>query len=428
VKPTVLVLVLVVLALAGAGAVSLYEAALREHEYRLLLARGDAALRADQTFAAVEAYSGAIALRGDSMVAYLRRGETYERRADRGDLDLAARDLRKAADLDTASTRPLEELGDVRYLLQEYPRSVEAYEQCAKLDDRSPRVLYKLALAQYRAGTLDRALESLNQVLRLDETLPDAYYLRGVCLREKNRPADALVALEKAVAMSPALIPAREELADSYGALGRFGEQLEQLQVLAGLDRSVPERQVAVGLAHARAHRWELAVLTLGDAVERTPDEALYRALGEVWLESAEAKNDRVDLNKARAALDRAAANPTATSGMLALYGRALLQAGDAAAAERTLQQATTRFPIEPAAFLLYASAAERQNHPDAARRALIQYGAIASTEGDFAGRAARIASLSLRVNDAATASDWIERGLEKDPRNPALLRLKERI
>ena len=35
------------------------------------------------------------------------------------------------------------------------------------------------------------------------------------------------------------------------------------LQVLAGLDRSHVEREVAVGLAHARAKHWELAVLTL---------------------------------------------------------------------------------------------------------------------------------------------------------------------
>ena len=74
--------------------------------------RGDAALRDDQTFAAIEAYSGAIALRPDSMLAYLRRGETYQRRGDRGDLE-RARDFRTAAALDPTATRPLEALGDV---------------------------------------------------------------------------------------------------------------------------------------------------------------------------------------------------------------------------------------------------------------------------------------------------------------------------
>ena len=43
--------------------------------------------------------------------------------------------------------------------------------------------------------------------------------------------------------------------------------------MLAGLDRDHVERQVAVGLAHARAGHWDLAVLTLGSALERKPDE-----------------------------------------------------------------------------------------------------------------------------------------------------------
>ena len=48
---------------------------------------------------------------------------------------------------------------------------------------------------------------------------------------------------------------------------------------------------------------------------------------------------------------------------MLTLYGRALLQDGDVDAAEHALQQATARFPIDPAALLLYATTAEKQSH-----------------------------------------------------------------
>ena len=294
----------VLLALATIAAIGLYESAAGERGYRQFLARGDEALRADQTFGAIEAYSGAIALRPDSMLAHLRRGEIYRRRAQAGDLDLAARDFRRAASLDPAATRPLEELGDVLFLLQRPAGAVEAYEQFVRLDDRSPQVAYKLALAQYRAGTIPRALDSLDRVLRLDDRLPDAYYLRGICLREQNRSADALAAFQRAVVLSPGLVAAREELADLYASLGRPTEELQQLQLLAGLDSEHVDRQVAVGLAHARAKRWELAVLTLGSALERTADDALYRALGEVWLESAQARNDRVDLSKAREALN----------------------------------------------------------------------------------------------------------------------------
>src|SRR5438876_11206365 len=128
---------MVVLAVAGVAGAVTYQAAARDRDYRALLARGDSALRDEQTFGAIEAYSGAIALRPDSMLAHLRRGETYQRR---GELDEAARDFRTAAALDPTATRPLEALGDVSYQLQRFERAAEAYARDLGLDARSAGV------------------------------------------------------------------------------------------------------------------------------------------------------------------------------------------------------------------------------------------------------------------------------------------------
>ena len=123
---------LTVLALALAGGVAAYQA-VAQRNYSAQLTRGDAALRDEQTFNAIEAYSGAIALRPGSMLAYLRRGQTYQRRGDRGDLDRAARDFRIAARLDPTAPRPLEALGDVLFQSQQYARAA------ASRSPRSPR-------------------------------------------------------------------------------------------------------------------------------------------------------------------------------------------------------------------------------------------------------------------------------------------------
>ncbi len=331
-----LLIVLVVLALTAVGLALSYQEAAKDRDYRNLLARGDTALRDDQTFGAIEAYSGAIALRPDSMLAYLRRGESYQRR---GELESAARDFQTAAARDPTATRPLDELGDVRYLQQRFANAADTYERYLRLDDRAAQVGYKLALARYRDGNLDAALSALDAVLRLDDRSADAYYLRGLCLRDRRQLTAARKALERAVALSPGSIPVREELADLYASLGRRGDELEQLQVIAGLDRDRLEPQIAVGLAHARwsadpqetpsrrAGHEDLAVLTLGSALERTPDHPLvYGALGRVWLDIAQARNDRVALNKALEALERAGSGSAATSEALTLYGRALLQ------------------------------------------------------------------------------------------------------
>ena len=109
------------------------------------------------------------------------------------------------------------------------------------------------------------------------------------------------------------------------------------------------------------------------------------------------------------------------------LSGRAALQDGDLERAEQLLQQSTQRFPVDPAALVLYATVAERQNHADAARRALIQHAALVAGDAELVAHATKIAALSLRMNDVETAARWIERGLEQDPQNAPLLALQRR-
>jgi tetratricopeptide (TPR) repeat protein len=411
---------LVVLLLAIIGGALVYQAARQERLYRALLAQGDAALRKGETYGAIEAYSGAITLRSDSMLAHLRRGESYRQR---NEFENAARDFRVASELDPSALRPLEALGDVEYERQRYQRAAQLYEARLRLDERSAPITYKLALARYRAGNIDAALEALAQTLKLDDQMADAYYLLGFCHRERGRTAEALRAFEKAVAISPAMIPAREELAELFAALGRRADELEQLQVIAGIDRSQVERQVAVSLAHAKAGRGEVAVLTLANALERSPDQpAVYEALGRIWLNLADLREDA--LSRALESLEPIASRADASSDVLTLYGRALLKAGESSAAEQALLQATRRFPVDQDAFLAYADAAERESHDQAARDALIDYSALVPADHSAPARAARIGRLSLRVDQPAIALPWLERASAGMPGDVGVLTL----
>ena len=112
----------VVGALLLAGAVFAWNAVRQEREFRRLIAAGDAAITRDQTYEAIEAFSGALALKHDSMLAYLKRGDSYRRR---GELSAALRDLREASSLDPTATRPLELLGDVNVAMGRYERATE---------------------------------------------------------------------------------------------------------------------------------------------------------------------------------------------------------------------------------------------------------------------------------------------------------------
>jgi tetratricopeptide (TPR) repeat protein len=456
-KRTAVVALLVSVTLLG---ILGWQAISRQREYGRLLAEGDRALARDETFRAVEAYSGAIALRREAMLAYLKRGETYRQR---GETSEAIRDLRRAAELDPTAARPLELLGDLNAGRAWYARAQENYEAYVRLDDRSPRVLYKLGLVRYRQGRPRDAMPPLRQALVIDDRFAPAHYLLGICLRALEQTAEATASLERAVTIEPGLGAARETLAELYRAARRDKEALNQLEALAALEPARPDRRLALGLAYGRAGRNDLAIITLRRLAEEHPEDTdVYLALGRVWLDSAEAQRDRVALNKALEALDVVARRSPPGSEALLLLGRAQLLTGDIVAAERTLKQATAQVPIEPAALLQLAAVAERGGHSATARDALIRYTAISGDGIAPPERAMHLGDLSIRLNEPTAAVEWytkaaespsatpavfarlaesqfrtgnptgalasVERGLVREPRSPVLLGLQRRL
>jgi tetratricopeptide (TPR) repeat protein len=403
------ILVLAGLALAGVVA---HQAVERDREYQRLILQGDEALSRGQTFVAIEAFSGAIALKRGSMLAYLKRGEAHHRRGDSVEtLTAALRDLRTAADLDPGATRAQEELGDVNFQLHRYANAAESYQAYLRLDDRSAPVYYKLALASRGDGHLTRAISALQDAVRLNPAFAEAQYVLGLCLKDRGQLADARTAFEQALDISPALIPAREELADLHRLQGRTRQEIEQLEALAALDPARAERLIAVGLAYSRAGNPELGVTSLGRAVERFHDHpGVYAALGQVWLEAAENRGDKAALRKALEALAPVASQSSATSGVLGLYGRALALDGQDDRAEQAFKQAAQKFPTDPAVLPQFATVARRLGHLEDARQALVRYTVLVDDDPEQAAHAARIADLSLELKDATTAVSWYEK------------------
>jgi tetratricopeptide (TPR) repeat protein len=414
----------VVLALAAAAGAVVYILYATDHEYVRLIAAGDQAVNADEPFQALEAYSGAIAVRPEAMLAHLKRGMVYR---SRGELVEALRDLRRAAELDPMATRPAELLGDTQMSLQRYEQAAFRYRDYLDIDDRSARVWYKLALAQYRAGHRARAIASLERALALEEGLAEVHLLMGLCLRDAGNLSAARLALEAATRQAPGLVASREALADLYHLLGEQPRAIDQLEALAALDPNHPQRLVSLGLAYARSRRFEAAILTLSRAVERFPDKAhVYAALGAVWLEAAMVRNDGEALNKAVEALSTAAGHSDVTSEALTDLARALLLAGDPFEAERVLRQAIERLPVHPDAYLQLAGLARRSNRTQEARDALVRYATLMGDAESVAAVATQIAAHSIALGDATTALRWIERA-DDGGITPELTSLRER-
>jgi tetratricopeptide (TPR) repeat protein len=415
----------VVVTLAAAVTAVLAVVSVRtDREYARLVAAGDQALGASDLAGAIEAYTGAITLNPDSMAAHLKRGLAYRQRRE---LDAALRDLRRASELDPTSPRVFEWQGDVHLELGRHARAAERYEQSVAIDDRQPDVHYKLAVARYREGRAGAAVDPLRRAVALAGGHAQAHYLLGLCLRDLGRLDEAAGVLDTAARLAPGLLAVREARADVFQARGQTARAVDELNALAALEPDRPERAVAVASAYARAGRLDAAVLALGRASERFPDAAVvYTTLGGVWLRLAD-DGDEVALDKALAALARAATAPDASSATFALLGRARLRAARPDAAIEALRTATTLVPVAPEAFRDLATALEQKRDWLAARDALARYVALEAGTAAASGATTHLGDLSMQAADPHAAAYWYERAAgELGPSPPLLLKRAE--
>lgn len=420
-------ILLVALALAVAAGVTAVQRLDQDRRYRRLLADGEEALSNGQGHRAIELFSGALALRPRSMVAFYRRGEAYA--SERLD-DQAVRDLREAARLSPTAPQPLEALGKLYDDRGDPAQAAEWYRQAAdRLRDADPELLYSLALARYRSGSPAAATEPLRLALARRDSA-EVRYLFGLVARDARNEEEALTSLQHAVRLAPTFLAAREELADLYRELGRTEDELRELRALSALDDEL-YRHLAVGLAEARAGQFAAATRTLSAAAEADPNESrVLIATGRVLLAEAERTGDRRTVGRALAVLERALGGTARRSEGLALYGRALYLSGDLLAAERILQEALSTSPIDQEAFGFLADTAERAGHPAVALAALIDLDAV---QGDTASpavrgrRAYRLGALSLEVGDATAAVRYLTHAADSASPDAATLGLLAR-
>jgi tetratricopeptide (TPR) repeat protein len=79
---------------------------------------------------------------------------------------------------------------------------------------------------------------------------------------------------------------------------------------------------------------------------------------------------------------------------------------------------------VDPQTFLDLADAAQRLNHLDLAREALVQCHALMPDDDrGRTGRIVLIGDLSMRLNDVDSAVRWYERALASAPDDAELLR-----
>jgi len=384
---------------------------------RLVAAGDEAALRGESA-EALEAYSGALALLPEAVTPYLKRARLYQ---STGQADLALRDLRRAADLDPLSTRPVEWLGDWHLTNDRAGRAVDYYGKATALEDRNARLFHKLAIAHLQAEQTDEALVAIDRALALEPASAEARYVKTLVLLARGSDREALSALEDLVSAQPGHTPTREALAAVSESLGDFRRAVDELSALSVLEPGRSSRAVAVALAMTQVGREADALDVLERARERFPADAdVLTTLGHAWLVRAERTADRAALQKASMLMATATAQPSPSSVALSDWGRIRQLQGDLDGAAAALERAVATAPVAPEAYLRLATVRERRNESAAARGALEAYAALVGDRAPLVQVSLRLTELCLGLGDLPGARKWFDRAEAESAASPS--------
>ena len=244
-------------ALSAAGGLRLHPERAGTDRIGRQIADGDAALGRDNTVAAIEAFSGAITLKPDAMVGYLKRGPDLPAPGGvRGGHPGPASGVGARPDGDHARSRSL---GDA--YLADMPHRYGSRRRAASSSTSgwTPAPAAGPLQAGLRASIHEGPRRGGHRRARAGRSSsttssPKPYYLLGLCYRDAQQLDAARKALEEAIRLQPTLHHAREELVGSVRC-PRYcvGRPVEPARgCWTALDPGLRVKS-ALGLAYARA-------------------------------------------------------------------------------------------------------------------------------------------------------------------------------
>jgi len=225
-------------------------------KYRVYLGRGDAAFLLGDRIQALEDYSAARTLRGETPEVMLKLARLH---FASGRPAKARQCLEAVAPEDERRYEPFLKVAS---LLDEIGRHEEALRWIARAEKRSPSraaILIRKAALLLRIGRADGALESANAAIRLEPTLDRAHELKGRALLARGDLDAAEAALVEATRLSPENHRARRWLAHTLFRRGRFQHALSVSRRAARLAPRDTDAQILYAVNLARGGQLDQA-------------------------------------------------------------------------------------------------------------------------------------------------------------------------
>ena len=255
------------------------------------------------------------------------------------------------------------------------------------------------------AALLTQALDELHMAARLDGAHAP-WDLLGRGYRMAARHADAVLALERAIAADPKAIGLRVEAGTCHLELGRYAEAKAAARAALALDRGHAPAHRLLADACLRDGEYAAAAAEFALVVSAAPADFAARAL---WGESLFLCDRIAD---AIAALE-----PAQTQSHRALFylSRCRLRTGDAAAAVEGLQRLAADAVDAETAYWLGVALAHCGRYPESLRW-------LGQADPDNPRTHVQAGHVSARLGDLVSARRAYERALEKRPGDVDLL------
>src|SRR5690606_21288859 len=155
--------------------------------------------------------------------------------ADRGWLDEAVKEFKRAIELDPESAHAYDNLATVYAEKKLFREALEAYLTALRLEPDSPTAHYNLGCFLSMSGG-EMAIAAFKEAIELDPEYPDAHVYLGLTYADQGQVEDALRELQVAVSMDGEDAFARHELASLLMDEGQFRQAISHLREVVKLE------------------------------------------------------------------------------------------------------------------------------------------------------------------------------------------------
>lgn len=153
-----------------------------------------------------------------------------------GQLPQAAQLYQKVLSFEPASVDALNLLAVVHLQSRDLEGFVKLGFRSLGLRPDQPQLLGNLGTALLERGRFDEALIALDKAIALDANHPSAHFNRGLVLLQMKRAEDAVSSFDRHLALQPQQIPALISRGNARVELGRYEEALQDLDQVLRLD------------------------------------------------------------------------------------------------------------------------------------------------------------------------------------------------